>query len=108
MGSSAVVVIVGWASLLAVFLVVWLGLSRVASHADNSARRAWRSLMLTRLARRRGDRRHEHRRQRNAPIARERRAAERRRLERRAELMAIDAPIVGRGLELVGPNRIVS
>ncbi len=105
---SALILIVVWASLVAVFLVVWLGLTRVASHADHSARRASRALMLTRLARRRGDRRHEDRRRRTAPIARERRAAQRRRVERRAELVAIDAPIVGRNLELVGPDRIVS
>jgi hypothetical protein len=108
MVGSAMILIVVWASLLAVFLVLWLGLSRVGSHADSGARRAWRALMLTRLARRRGDRRDEDRRRRTAPIARERRAIERRREERRAELVAVDLPTAGRGLELVGSDRIVS
>jgi hypothetical protein len=108
MADSVMILIVVWASLLAVFLVFWLGLSRVASHADNSARRAWRALLLTRLARRRGDRRHEDRRRRSAPMARERRAVERRRAERRAKLVAVDSPIVRRGLELVRSDRIIS
>ena len=37
-----VILLLAWASLLAVFLAFGLGLSRVASHADHSAGRAWR------------------------------------------------------------------
>jgi hypothetical protein len=105
--TPVVILLLAWASLLAVFLAFGLGLSRVASHADHSAGRAWRALLLSRLARRRGDRRQDDRRRRTAPIAHERRDAERRLAERRAEPVTVDPPTADRGLELVGLDQTV-
>jgi hypothetical protein len=94
-----------WASLLAMFLVFGLGLGRAASRADTSEGRAFRGQLLGRLARRHGDRRHDDRRRRTAPIACERRDAERRLAERRGDPIAVDPPSAGRGLEAVGPDQ---